>query len=203
MVYENQTQTDIHFTQWKKSRNYDIQAYEIAPERIPYKVLNYTLSNLQTNIAQLDKDNDLIFIDVAGHLDNTKPIEIQEVTKALMYVDCLFIPFVSGGFNLDSTLEYYEFIKQVQILRAVQPRLLNVNGFINMNRQRTKANSILNDEIQVLSAKENLQMMQNSLNDYALFKEADTIKSLYDTYTEGSKGNFSTWLNEFLDIIKK
>ena len=56
-----------------------------------------------------------------------------------------------------------------------------------MNRQRTKANSILNDEIQVLSAKENLQMMQNSLNDYALFKEADTITSLYDTHTEGSK----------------
>ena len=112
------------------------------------------------------------------------------------------MPFVAGGYNLDSTLEYYEFIKQVQTLRAVQPRQLKVFGFVNMYRQRTKANSILNDEIQALTAKENLKMMQSSLNDYAAFKESDSITSLYDaSHTEGAKANFTAWIDEFLNTI--
>ena len=72
-----------------------------------------------------------------------------------------------------------------------------------MHRQRTKANSLLNDEIQALTAKENLKMMSNALNDYAMFRDSDTITSLYDdANTEGAKANFSTWINEFLGIVQ-
>jgi chromosome partitioning protein len=185
-----------------KTRSFDLQAYET--ENVSFDVLPYNINDLKANIGQLDKAYQLIFIDVAGHLDNSQPIEIQEITKALMYVDVLFVPFVSGGYNLDSTLEYYEFIKQVQTLRAVQPRELKVFGFVNMHRQRTRANQVLNEEIDGLTAKENLVMMQTYLNDYALFRESDTITSLYDqTTTDSAKANFATFTNEFLNIIQK
>ena len=184
-----------------KTRLFDVQAYE--RDTVPFDILPYDIKELQSNIQRLDSEYQIIFIDVAGHLDHVQPIESQEITKALVYVDCLFIPFVSGGYNLDSTLEYYEFIKQVQTIRAVQPRNLKAFGFINMHRQRTKANSLLNDEIQALTAKENLKMMSNALNDYAMFRDSDTITSLYDaTNTEVAKANFSTWLNEFLGIVQ-
>jgi chromosome partitioning protein len=184
-----------------KTRKFDILAYET--DTAPFDVLPYSINDLKANIAQLDKEYSLIFIDVAGHLDNSQPIEVQEVTKALAYVDCLFVPFVSGGYNLDSTLEYYEFIKQVQSLRALQPRQLKVFGFINMYRQRTKANQILNDEIHELSKAENLQMMKNALNDYAAYRDSDTMTSIFESAnSEGVKQNFTGFLNEFLNTIK-
>lgn len=184
-----------------KTRKFDLLAYET--DTVPFDVLPYSINDLKANIAQLDKDYQLIFIDVAGHLDNSQAIEVQEITKALAYVDFLFVPFVSGGYNLDSTLEYYEFIKQVQSLRALQPRQLKVFGFINMHRQRTKANQILNDEIQELSKAESLQMMENVLNDYAAYRDSDTMTSIFESAnTEGVKQNFTGFLNEFLNIIK-
>lgn len=182
-------------------RKIDLQAYET--DKTPYNVLSYSIGDLQANIAALDKDNDLIFLDVAGKMDNTQPIEIQEITKALMYVDYLFIPFVAGNYNLESTLDYFQFIKQVQTIRAVQPRNLKVFGFVNMYRFRTKANTFLNEDIENLQAVENIEMMKNSLNDYALFRESDTITSLYDaTTTDNAKQNFTSWLNEFITIIQ-
>jgi cellulose biosynthesis protein BcsQ len=183
------------------ARNYDLRAYETG--KASFEVLDYSISDLQANIARLDRENDLIFLDVAGKMDNTQPIESQEITKALVYVDCLFIPFVSGAYILESTLNYFRFIKQVQVIRAVQTRNLKAYGFINMYRQRTKANIFLNEDIEALKESESLIMMKNSLSEYALFREADTITSLFDPLSNDSaKANFTAWLNEFLQIIQ-
>jgi cellulose biosynthesis protein BcsQ len=182
------------------SRSFDIRAHKV--ENPPYEVFNYTIADLQANIEQLDKNYQLIIIDAAGKLDNTQPIETQEVTKALMYVDCLFIPFVAGNYNLESTIGYFRFIKLVQKQRAIQPRKLRTVGFINQFRQRSRANSFLNQDIEILKKSENLDMMTNSLNDYASFRESDTISSLYDTQSSDSaKQNFSIWLNELVKFI--
>lgn len=184
-----------------KTRRYDLQAYK--NDTAPFEVLDYSFAQLQNNIARLDKDFDVVFLDFAGHLSDTEPIESQQITKALVYVDFLFIPFVSGAHNFDSTLEYYEFIKRVQVIRAVQPRQLKVIGFIAMHRPRSKSNQTLTREIEALQATENLQMMQNPINEFSLFRDADTITSLYDQdSTEKAKINFTVWLNEFLSIIQ-
>ena len=184
-----------------KTRNYDVQAY--STDQVPFKVLDYSFADLQKNIAQLDKQFDLIFLDFAGHLDDSQPIEAQQITKALVYVDFLFLPFVSGSHNLDSTLEYYEFIKKVQVIRAVQPRALKVFGFVSMCRPRSKANGFLLQEIEALKISENLKMMQNAINEFSLFRDADTITSLYaPNSSDPAKTNFSIWLNEFLNIIQ-
>lgn len=182
-------------------RKFDLQAYET--DKTPYDVFNYSITDLQANIAVLDKDYDLIFLDVAGKMDNSQPIEIQEITKALLYIDCLFIPFVGGNFNLESTLDYFQFIKRVQTIRAIQSRNLKVFGFVNMYRHRTKANTFLSEDIESLQAVEQIAMMKSSLNDYALFRESDTITSLYDANsTESAKHNFTAWCNEFITMIQ-
>ena len=170
--------------------------------RSPFEVHSYSIPELQKNIASLDKSFQLIIIDAAGKLDTTQPVEIQEISKALMYVDSLLIPFVAGNYNLESTLDYFRFIKNVQLQRAVQPRPLNVFGFVNMQRTRSRANAFLNEDLETLRTSENLRTMKLSLNDYASYREADTITSLFDPLSNDSaKQNFSLWLNELLSLI--
>lgn len=183
-----------------RARNFDLRAYQT--ESVPFEVRSYSIPELQKNIAALDKDFQLVIIDAAGKLDTTQPVEIQEISKALMYIDSLFIPFVAGNYNLESTLDYFRFIKNVQLQRAVQPRPLNVFGFVNMHRARSRANAYLNEDLDTLQTSENLVTMHQSLNDYAAFREADTITSLFDPLSNDSaKQNFSVWLQELLQLI--
>jgi cellulose biosynthesis protein BcsQ len=182
-----------------RARNFDLRAYQ--SESAPFSVFNFTIAELQKNIATLDKEFQLVIIDAAGKLDTTQAIEIQEISKALMYVDNLFIPFVAGNYNLESTLDYFRFIRTVQMQRAVQPRPLNAFGFVNMYRSRSRANAFLNEDLATLQTTENLMMMKNQLNDYALFREADTMTSIYDPLSnDGAKQNFSAWLKELIEI---
>jgi cellulose biosynthesis protein BcsQ len=183
-----------------RARSFDLRAYQT--ENAPFEVLNYTIAELQENIQQLDKDFQIILIDVAGKLDNTQPIETQEITKSLMYIDRLFIAFVAGNYNLESTLDYFQFIKQVQKIRTLQQRNLEVFGFVNMHRVRSRANSFLSEDLEILKQSEPLKMLETALNDYALFREADTITSLYDPLSnDGAKQNFNHFINEFIKII--
>jgi cellulose biosynthesis protein BcsQ len=183
-----------------RSRKFDLRAYET--ETVPFDVLSYSITELQENIQQLDNSYQLIFIDVAGKLDNSQPIESQEITKALMYVDCLFIPFVAGNYNLESTIDYFNFIRQVQRIRALQARNLKVFGFVNMHRARSRANNFLNEDLEVLKEKERLTMLNTALNDYSIFREADTITSLYDPLSsDTAKQNFTHFINEVFKTI--
>ncbi len=182
-------------------RNLDLRAYQA--EIAPYEVFNYKVADLQNNIGKLDKDFDIIILDAAGKMDNDLPIETQEITKILMYVDCLFIPFVAGNHNLDATLQYFQFVQQVQKIRQLQARNLMVRGFINMHRTRSRANQFLMEDIETLKASHSLEMLKVPLNDYALFREADTITSIYDPLSNDSaKHNFTLFLNEFISTIK-
>lgn len=184
-----------------RTRNFDVQAYEV--DSVPFDIKDYEIQDLQINISTLDKTFDLIFIDTAGKLDNKQPLESQEVTKALMYADIVFMPFVAGNHNLESTLDYFRFIKTVQNIRSLQSRNLSVYGFVNMYRARSRANAFLISDIENLKAAESLKMMQTALNDYSIFKDADTITSIYDAQSgDPAKANFAAFLNEFVTILK-
>lgn len=184
-------------------REVDLQCY--PPETIPpFEVLNLRASELQKQIGQLDRDFDVLIIDAAGRLDIDIPIESQEVTKALMYVDFLFMPFVAGNHNLTATFDYFQFVRRVQEIRQLQARNLNVYGFVNMYRSRSRVNTFLLSDIEDLKQAEQLDMMQTYLNDYTLFKEADTITSIYDNGSnDAAKANFSTFINELVTIVQK
>lgn len=184
-------------------REVDLQCY--PPETTPpFEVLNLRASELQKQIGQLDRDFDVLIIDAAGRLDIDIPIESQEVTKALMYVDFLFMPFVAGNHNLTATFDYFQFVRRVQEIRQLQARNLNVYGFVNMYRSRSRVNAFLLSDIEDLKQAEQLDMMQTYLNDYTLFKEADTITSIYDNGSnDAAKANFSTFINELVTIVQK
>jgi cellulose biosynthesis protein BcsQ len=182
-------------------RSLDLMAYKI--KNAPFEVLDYRLSDLQNNIGGLDKTFDVIILDVAGKLDIDLSFENQEITKILMYVDNLFLPFVAGNHNLTATLKYFQFVKQVQKIRQFEARNLTVRGFINMQRQRSRLNQYLIEDIEILKESQNLEMMQTALNDYALFRESDTFTSIYDPLSNDSaKQNFTAFLNELISIIQ-
>lgn len=185
-----------------KLRQIDKQAYpEGTPE--PFDVFRFKLADFQKNIGQIDKDYDVVFLDTAGKLDNETDILQQEISRALMFADVLFIPFVAGFGNLTATYDYLKFVVQLQNARQLQQRKLQYFGFVNQYRSRSRANDFLIKDIEVIQKTDPLSMMSVFLKDFALFKDADTIQTLYDAKSNDvAKSNFSEWLNEFIKFIK-
>jgi cellulose biosynthesis protein BcsQ len=184
------------------ARDIDIRSYpEGTPP--PFVVINYKIADLQKNIAKLDSEYDVLMIDVAGKLDTNVDVTQQEITKALMYVDVLFVPFVAGSYVFTATYNYLNFIEQVQAARALQTRRMQVFGFVNMYRSRSRVNQMLVEHISSLTENNNLKMMDTYLNDYTLFKESDTMMSIYDaTSNDSATQNFVEWFNELIKIIQ-
>jgi len=175
---------------------------EEDPADLPYTILGLSLEELQNKIYDLDKEYDLILIDTAGRLDHTVAVENQEITKALMYADYLFIPFRAGSFNLEASMEYLKVANKLQALRANSARPLKYYGFVNMYKDRSRTNAFLVSEIEHLRS-EGIPFMLCRLRNYTLFEEIDTITSYYNVNANNkAKLNFTVWLNEFVKILK-
>lgn len=182
-----------------KRRLDDIQGYEGVP---PYKIEPMNIKGLQGEAAQLDKNYDYIFIDVAGKLDSNIPVDQQEVTKFLQYVDYLFVPFVPGNYSMQSSLDYLKTVLKVKKQREKRPRQLHISACINMFEQRTLDDRYLLEEIEELKTFINISFMENELKRYALFRNTDTLFSFYDrTSNDKAKKNFTQWFDEFLKIV--
>jgi cellulose biosynthesis protein BcsQ len=185
-----------------KLRQIDRQAY---PHDIiePFTVFRYKLADFQKNVAEIDKTFDVVFIDTAGKLDNETDALQQEISRALMFTDILFIPFVAGFGNLTATYDYLKFVAQIQDARHLQKRKLKHYGFVNQYRARSRANDFLIQDIESIQQTGPLSMMQTYLKDFAAFKDADTITTLYAPLSNDSaKRNFSDFINEFIQLIK-
>jgi cellulose biosynthesis protein BcsQ len=170
--------------------------------KLPYEVLAMDLQTLQKEINAFDKKYDLIFIDTAGRLDTNLDIQQQEITKALMYADYLFIPFRAGNFNLDATLEYLKMATKISQLRKDAARPLRFYGFVNMFRDRSKIGNDLISEIDNLKTM-GVKFMSTRLRNYTLFEDINTLNSVYNVNSlDKAELNFTVWLNEFVKILK-
>jgi chromosome partitioning protein len=179
------------------ARQLDIEYFNKTP---PYEVLSLDLETFERDIRELDIKRDIVLIDMGGKLD--KDNISQE--RVLAYCDFLFIPFVSGNYNLDSSLDYLKFVLGIRERRGSQSRKLNVIGFINKYRARSKARRALSEEINDLKNFANIDFMRNNLNDYSLFSEIDTYGSLYNENASNNASlNFSVWFNELFRTITK
>lgn len=171
-------------------------------DQVPYPIYGMSLEELQDKIYDLDKKYELILIDTAGRLDHTVAVENQEITKALMYADYLFIPFRAGSFNLDASIEYLKVANKLKALRTKTARPLNYYGFVNMYKDRSKTNAFLVSEIEHLRT-QGVPFMLCRLRNYTMFEEIDTLSSYYDVNANNkAKLNFTVWLNEFVKILK-
>lgn len=185
-----------------KLRQLDKKAYP-QDTLEPFTVYRFKLSEFQKNIAEIDKAFDIVFLDTAGKLDNETDVLQQEISRSLMFADILIIPFVAGFGNLSATFDYVKFVNQVKETRQLQHRQLTVFGMVNQYRARSRANEYLIQDIETMQQTEPINMMKTYVRDFALFKDADTISSLYDAKsTDGAKHNFSEWINELIQIIK-
>ncbi len=182
-------------------RTIDKTAYG-SEQAEPYPILDYSIADLQTHISELDKTYQVILIDAAGKLDAKAEVTQQEISKSLMYVDYLFLPFVSGNHNLDATFKYLRFVQQIQAARQLSNRQLAAFGFVNMYRHRSRKNQFLVQDIESIGKSEKLPFLSQYLFDYALFSDADTYVSLYDaSNSDTAHQNFVAWLNEIAKAI--
>lgn len=171
-------------------------------EEHPYPILGMSVEELQDRIYELDQSYDLILLDTAGRLDHSVPVEQQQITRALMFADYLFIPFRAGSFNLEASMEYLRMANTLQELRAGKERPLQYVGFLNFYKDRSRSNAFLVSEIEHLQS-QGIRFMNCRLRHYSLFEEIDTLTSLYNVNTTNkAKLNFTVWLNEFFKLIK-
>lgn len=181
-----------------EARSFDIEEGENAP----YPIYGFSVEELQDQIYELDKQYDLIILDTAGRLDHKVAVEQQQITKALMYADFLFIPFRAGSFNLEASMEYLKMAHSLEQLRSSTERPLKYVGFVNFYKDRSKTNAFLVSEIDYLK-EQGMNFMNCHLRHYTLFEEADTLTSYYNVNTTNkAKLNFTVWLNEWFKIIK-
>lgn len=181
-------------------RKIDLLAYGITADKTPFEIFSYSVSELTQRIGKLNSEYDIIFIDAGGKLDIEQKVSSQQIAPILAMSDFLLIPFVSGQINLAATLTYLDFAKRIEQTRASSERKLNILGFVSMCRPRTKQHAQLMDELKNI---ESVKIMNAALNDYAAFRDADTVTSFYSTtITDAAKVNFSNFLNEFFTLIQ-
>lgn len=171
--------------------------------KAPYEIRPATINDIHRDIRELDRKFDIVFIDVAGKLDLNIAPDKQEIIPYLSYVDLLLMPFVAGNFNVDASAKYLKTVLHVQLSRQLSARPLHVYGFVNMYRERSRVNSYLLDDIQNLRSVVDIQFMETHLRDYALFKECDTLHSLYSESNDAAKANFRTWIDEFINLLNQ
>lgn len=170
----------------------------------PYEIRPATLNDIHKDIRDLDRRFHVVFIDVAGKLDLNIAADKQEIIPYLSYVDLLFMPFVAGNFNVDASAKYLKTVLHVQLSRQLSARPLKVFGLVNMFRERSRVNGFLLDDIQNLRSVVDIQFMETHLRDYALFKESDTLKSLYsENSNDAAKANFRTWIDELANLLNQ
>lgn len=166
--------------------------------------------NLETETVQgftmaaknYDEQFDIVFIDAAGKLDTDQQVKDQEVVRAMMYTDYLFIPFVQGNFNIESSVDYLKAVQQVRKLRDQSARPLHVIGMANMFDSRSNSSKYLIDDLRRLQEATEIKLMNTPLGRYTLHSEADTVRSNYSTSnSDRSLVNFREWMDEFCEII--
>ena len=170
---------------------------------LPFDVLDYNVRTFENKVRELDRANDLILVDVAGKLDANLPADHQEISRILNYLDFLFIPFVAGNFALEASLDYLKFVLQFATRRQSEGRPpLQVVGFTNMDRPRTRNSRFLASEADQIRAVANIPYMKTRLGDYTAFRDATTVASLYDDNpTDPARLNFTTWIKELHKTI--
>lgn len=182
-----------------KGRLLDVEDFDAL---IPYDVLNYNVQTLQNKIGELDKQNDIILIDVPGKLDANLAPEQQEISKVLLYADYLFLPFTSGNYTLDASLDYLQFVLRIAEERKNTARPLRVIGFVNMYRERSRNNRFLINEVHQMSNAAGVPFMENKLGLYTLFSDVNTMESMYEAEAkENDRINFVLWLDELVKIL--
>lgn len=182
-----------------KSRLLDVEDFT---EIIPFDVLNYNVQTLQNKINDLDKNNDILMIDVPGKLDANLAPEQQEISKVLLYADYLFLPFTSGNYTLDASLDYLQFVLKIAEERKDSARPLQVIGFLNMYRERSRNNRYLLGEVHQMTKIVEVPFMENKLGLYTLFSDVNTMETLYTPDSKDNDSiNFVLWLNELVKII--
>ena len=172
-----------------------------TPDKNSFDIEPVTINTLYGVLKDHYGNYDFIFIDLPGKLDINKPAKDQTISQALMYIDYLFIPFVAGNYNLESTLSFINVVQQIQ---AVKDEPTIIHGFINMYRSRSRLNDYLIEDIKVISNKTNIPFLKAPLKNYTLYAETDTVTSIYDTKSkEPAKVNFKKWFNEVKKIINQ
>jgi chromosome partitioning protein len=168
----------------------------------PYKLDALTLAELLGEIERLDRDFDLVLLDVHGKLDaHLAPAE-QEIAKLLLIADVLLVPITPGNFSLDSTLGYLQTAFRVKARRADRP--LEIFALVNMHEPGTIDGKLLSEEIEEIRAMiPALKVVKTPLNRYASFRAIDTLASLYDpASSDKARANFRAWIEELAQILK-
>lgn len=183
-----------------KQVQYDSEAYEDAAHS--FDVYDYTTDKLSKSINELRKQYDLIFIDAAGKHDTNLPLKEQEIYRLLIYTDYLFVPFCSGNYNLESTLDFLKMALSVQAIKENTEAPLSINGYVGLFESRRTNDKFLKKDVRTITEQTGVKFMDVELKRLAMYSDSDTITSLYDQKAVRNDSiNFFRWINELSTLI--
>lgn len=178
--------------------------FDDVTDRKAFAVESIQAPQLSERLKALDQTADFIFIDLPGKLDIDAPIKEQVISKALMYLDYLFVPFVAGNYNLESSLHFINIARRIESARSQSGRKLHLIGFVNMYRNRSRLNDYLIQDVEKIQSKTGVKFMQQALKYYTTFADTDTITTLYQPGAKDpAKANFTAWFKELQKTINK
>lgn len=196
-VVDLDKQKSIHST-----RELDKRAYDELPSNC-FAVYSLTTKEYLENLEKLKTAHEIIFVDVAGKLDDNLPPQLQDVSPALFTCDFVLIPFVAGNHNTRSASEFFHFVRRIQsVQKANNLNPLKIGIFLNRIKAGT-AQKVLNRDLDALKfANPDIIVFDKGLKELATFNTADSVTCLYDETQNGAYGNFTAFCNDFLTKLK-
>jgi cellulose biosynthesis protein BcsQ len=196
-VVDLDKQKSIHST-----RQLDIRAYDEMPPNY-FAAYSMTTKEYLENIENLKNGHEIIFVDVAGKLDDNLPPQLQDVSPALFTCDFVLIPFVAGNHNTRSASEFFHFVRRIQgVQKANGLKPLQIGIFLNRIKTGT-AQKTLNRDLDALRfANPDIIVFEKGLKELGTFNTADSVTCLYDETQNGAVGNFTAFCNDFINKLK-
>ena len=159
-----------------------------------FECRSVNVKDLKELISELNGVYDYIFLDVPRITELVTQGNNPSV-QALKYSDTVVVPVLGTVPDIISTIPFYNLIKDIGQLRKEINMPFSYKAFLNRSNSR-KTNEIA---LQYLKAN-GIKLMDNQVNDYAIFQNFDPEADILDQY-EG-KTRFTSFFNEFCETFK-
>lgn len=152
------------------------------------------VKDLKQKLNDIDGEYDYIFLDVPRITDITTQKSDPSI-NAIKYSDTVIVPVLGTVIDVLSTIPFYNLIKDIADLRKENNYPFKHKAFLN------RSNSRKTNELAMQYLKGNgIKLMENQVNDYAIFQNVDPEIDVLETY-EG-RTRFKPFFDEICETFK-
>lgn len=183
---------DLQNTLYKvRQEELSLSADPEKEEKEAYHLIRMDSKDLALNLEALKNSYDIVFVDLPGNLKQ------EGVIKVYAYVDALFIPTQTSRVDIDSTVDFVRFYRDLILKKRTE---LGFETTYTLFFNRVKENNKDFKSLYRERANFGIPFMENFIPE-SIVTFQRRVSTLY-TYSSDSKGEFEKFIDEFLTILK-